>query len=124
MTIEEAQQRIAAAKAELGGGGGSSAGAASSTTPPADAPQATPAPPPPSSAPRKSSPESPSGADSAPAKAGRNVDDHCGSPCRALASMRRAVTALCRMTSNDDARCVDAKKTLAESEARVSPCSC
>jgi hypothetical protein len=45
-------------------------------------------------------------------------------PCRALTSMRSAVTALCRMTGNEDARCVDAKRTLADSEGRISPCSC
>src|SRR5262249_41112383 len=31
----------------------------------------------------------------------------CISPCRALASMRRAVDALCRMTGDADARCTE-----------------
>jgi hypothetical protein len=52
------------------------------------------------------------------------TQDRCGAPCRALSSMRRAVTALCRMTGSDDARCADAKRTLLESEGRVAPCSC
>ncbi len=53
--------------------------------------------------------------------------DRCVSPCIALASMRRAVAALCRMTGDGDARCLDARRTLAASENRVSQtsrCSC
>jgi hypothetical protein len=50
--------------------------------------------------------------------------DLCGSPCRALASMTRAVEALCRMTGDADNRCVDARRTLDESTARVSSCRC
>lgn len=110
-SVEEAQDQIARAKAELG------------FAPPADAakivqqPGAAPAPPPPSTPPRKSSAEPK--AESSTANA-----DPCVSPCRAIASMRRAVGALCRMTGDDDARCSDAKKTLAESEAKVATCAC
>jgi hypothetical protein len=50
--------------------------------------------------------------------------DSCGQSCRALSSMRRAVSALCRMTGEEDARCADAKKTLVESESRVARCHC
>jgi hypothetical protein len=50
--------------------------------------------------------------------------DTCGSPCRALASMKRAVEALCRMTGESDTRCVDAKRTLDESSHRVATCHC
>ena len=50
--------------------------------------------------------------------------DTCGSPCRALASMRRAVDALCRMTGDEDHRCVEARRTLTESTTRVGACSC
>lgn len=50
--------------------------------------------------------------------------DACASSCRALSSMRRAVSALCRMTGDEDARCSDAKKTLGESESRVARCHC
>lgn len=52
------------------------------------------------------------------------IADACGTPCRALASMKRAVEALCRMTGDSDDRCVDAKRTLSESSARVSSCKC
>jgi hypothetical protein len=48
----------------------------------------------------------------------------CSSPCRALSSMRRAVAALCRMTGDSDARCIDAKRILSDSERSVSPCAC
>lgn len=48
----------------------------------------------------------------------------CATPCRAIESMRRAVTALCRMTGEDDARCKDARHTLASSEERVRGCAC
>jgi hypothetical protein len=50
--------------------------------------------------------------------------DTCVDPCRALLSMKRAVDALCRMTGDGDARCADAKKTLSDSTARISPCRC
>jgi len=48
----------------------------------------------------------------------------CSRPCRALASMRRAVTALCRMTGETDERCADARRTLTDSEGRVGQCTC
>jgi hypothetical protein len=50
--------------------------------------------------------------------------DSCSQSCRALSSMRRAVSALCRMTGDEDARCSDAKKTLEQSESRVARCHC
>lgn len=50
--------------------------------------------------------------------------DRCASSCRAITSMRRAVTALCRMTGDEDSRCSDARKTLSESESRVAQCHC
>lgn len=50
--------------------------------------------------------------------------DSCSQSCRALSSMRRAVSALCRMTGDEDARCSDARKTLGESESRVARCHC
>ena len=99
-SIEEAQTQIATARAQLGGDGSPGRIAPQSAPPPAS-----------DSATRPSTPPS------AP-------PDRCGSPCRALGSMRRAVTALCRMTGNEDARCTDAKRTLRESEGRVAPCSC
>jgi hypothetical protein len=118
-TIEEAEQQIAAARAELAGSNDASRFA---QEPSAPAP-----PPPPPAAESSTSPSSPTSRPSHPpraSKATQNTDDRCASPCRALASMRRAVTALCRMTGNDDARCVDAKRTLTDSQARIAPCSC
>lgn len=50
--------------------------------------------------------------------------DACGGPCRALASMKRAVDALCRMTGDADTRCVDARRTLADNTSRVASCKC
>lgn len=116
-SIAEAQALIAAAKAELGNGGPGAF--ASPPHPPAEARTSEP---PASSQTSPVLPSKPStlpapGADSAP-------KDRCGGPCRALASMRRAVTALCRMTGGEDARCLDAKQTLADSERRIAPCSC
>ncbi len=48
----------------------------------------------------------------------------CDGTCRALASMRRAVAALCRIAGDEDARCVAAKKRLGENEARTAACTC
>jgi hypothetical protein len=50
--------------------------------------------------------------------------DTCAQPCNAIASMRRAVTALCRMTGEDDDRCRDARMTLRSSEAKLGACAC
>jgi hypothetical protein len=130
-SIEEAQQHIANAKAELAGGAGADGtsdnfarrppGVSADSPKPAESSPTTP----PSRFPSQSPVQRPStSTESAPAKAGQDADDHCGSPCRALTSMRRAVTALCRMTGTEDARCLDAKHTLAESESRIAPCSC
>lgn len=93
-TVEEAQEQIARAKTALERGGGL----------PGDA----------TSAP---APQSLTGREERP-------EDTCGGTCRALASMKRAVEALCRMTGDADARCVDAKRTLDENTARTSSCRC
>lgn len=58
------------------------------------------------------------------AAASASPPDPCASPCRALASMRRAVDALCRMTDDDDERCTEARRTLRESTERVASCGC
>jgi hypothetical protein len=50
--------------------------------------------------------------------------DSCATPCRAIASMRRAVDAICRMAGAQDAGCAKARKTLSDDEARVAPCGC
>ena len=110
-SIEEAEAQIAFARTQLGGDSGQSRFA----PPPAPAPMS------PGSTPSASTTPAPPAAESSAASGGA---DRCASPCRALASMRRAVTALCRMTGNDDTRCTDAKRTLIDSEGRVAPCSC
>jgi len=48
----------------------------------------------------------------------------CDTSCRAIVSMRRAVAVLCRLTGEEDSRCTDARRTLAESEQRVAACGC
>ena len=111
-TIEEAQDQIAEAQQRLAGGDDESK--AADAMPAAEAP----APPPPP-------PKSSSSGASAPAKTKENAPvDACVSPCRAFASMRRAVEALCRMTGDTDDRCVKARRTLDTSNGRVSACRC
>jgi hypothetical protein len=118
-TVEDAQEQIARARAELGAPApdtGASADSAAKREPSSTTPGTTPAPSPPPPPPAR-----PAGKVEEPPS--RNADV-CQSPCRAIASMRRAVSALCRMTGTDDARCTDAKKTLAESETKLAPCGC
>lgn len=99
-TVEEAQQRIDRARSEIDRPAGSPAAPAPAPDP---APQSTDAP--------SATPDS-------------HAQGPCSSPCRALASMRRAVDALCELTGASDERCANAKKTLDESRAKVGPCSC
>lgn len=111
-TVEEAQQQIARAQARLTGlNRNADVPAATDSSAPA---KAAPAPPP------EPSPDARPGART---KSGIG-EGTCSSPCRALASMRRAVTALCRMTGDTDARCLDAKRTLTDNEGRIVPCTC
>lgn len=107
-TIEDAQAAIARARAEIDRA--APAPQAAQAAQPGQ-PSSPPAPPPPSAA------AEPNSAPSAGA-------DACAAPCRALASMRRAVGALCELTGSEDLRCAEATRTLAESEARVGPCAC
>lgn len=122
-TVEQAQDRISAAKAQIASAGESANTADKSSRYAPEPPSATGTSSPsaagaarPSATPKKSSVPAPAEAPTATTS--------CGSPCRAIASMRRAVTALCRMTGADDARCVDAKRTLTDSQTRIAPCSC
>ena len=101
-SIEEAQAQIADARSALGGAGK----AVAAESAPGDASM-------------KTTEEKKPSADAA-----KESKDSCQSPCRAIASMRRAVGALCRMAGDEDARCLDAKRTLKESETRVAPCGC
>ena len=48
----------------------------------------------------------------------------CASACSAIASMRRAVKSLCGLSGDEDARCVDAKKSLDRCESAVNQCGC
>ena len=110
-TVEGAQQQIARAQSRLAGG------ASKAADPPAAASEAAPSLEP-------TSPSSEPGARPGSMTKQGAGNGPCSSPCRALVSMRRAVTALCRMTDVADARCVGAKRTLTDNEGRVMPCSC
>ena len=100
-TIEEAQERIARAQAMLDADSDDRRTLEASPRAPSSSPQGGTAP-----------------------SARHEREDACGSPCRALASMKRAVEALCRMTGDTDDRCVEARRTLGESTSRVASCKC
>jgi hypothetical protein len=100
-TVDEAQAQIARARSQLGG---SEPAAKTESRPEKDAAPVTPAP---AAGGSKEKEESP-----------------CASSCRALASMERAVAALCRMTGEQDERCRSARRTLDESVATTRSCSC
>jgi hypothetical protein len=104
-TIEEAQDWITRARADLEGEPRATEASSSSKT--AD------------------TPGEPQGG-SLPAREERapSPDAACGGSCRALASMKRAVEALCRMTGDADERCADARRTLSDSTARLARCKC
>jgi hypothetical protein len=48
----------------------------------------------------------------------------CDTSCRAIVSMRRAVSALCRLAGEEDSLCADARRTLADGVRRVASCGC
>jgi hypothetical protein len=114
-SIEEAQARLERARAMLGGvlSGPSApwtgAGTTSSATPTL----------PPVTRSTESAQEAGKAGEDDQARRTR-----CATPCNAIASMRRAVEAICRMAGAGDARCTDARKTLGDSEAKVAPCGC
>jgi hypothetical protein len=129
-SIEEAQSQIAAAEAELGGAspstpayespsGGASRESGASSSDSSSTPKAESAPPAPAASPSKGAPQA-----TERSRTSSGAESPCVVPCRALASMRTAVIALCRMTGDDDARCANAKRTLADSEGRARSCSC
>jgi len=113
-TLEAAHAQFDRAKAELDSASGASGRAAQA---PQAAPPPAPSPPPP--------PRDASGAPSE-SKAYRTdaAPDACATSCRALASMRRAVQAICRLAGDRDAQCTDARHTLATSEQRIVACHC
>lgn len=110
-TVDEAQEQIRLAREQLFG---ATAAEPRREVQPGTAAQEPPAEP----SARPARPAAPS-TDARP-----EMQDACGKPCRALASMRRAVSALCRMTGDGDERCTSAQRTLKESEARASSCHC
>lgn len=111
-TVDEARAAIERARRDidaLSPGGPSDAPAAAAQSPAAEAPTAQPA----------------EVAGRAEARPGSGAaSSSCARACSALASMRRAVDALCRMSGDADASCVDAKKTLDSSTARAARCAC
>jgi hypothetical protein len=60
----------------------------------------------------------------APEHAGTPSSSECPNLCRAFQSMRRAQSALCRLAGESDERCSEAKKTVADTAARVAYCGC
>ena len=51
-------------------------------------------------------------------------DTPCVTACKAIASMRRAAQAVCRLAGDDTERCKKAQTLLDESEKRVAACQC
>lgn len=98
-TLEEAQRQLEAARAELAERETVVLGGQNAATRPAAV-----------------QPESSDGA--------RGPEDDCARLCRAFASMQRAQAAICRLAGEADARCADAKKSVAESATRVAHCGC
>lgn len=109
-TVEEAQKQIARAADELS--------ARPVDLKAAEKPEATKSPstPPPAAEPAPKSRTEDYSTDT--------MTHRCESPCRALASMRRAVEALCRMTGEGDTKCVDARRTLADNVGKTASCKC
>jgi hypothetical protein len=114
-TIEEAQMRIDVASRVI------QASTTLAQTAKPQEPQAPPAAPP---SPKGLGAEPGWGADTDTTGREARPQSPCDTSCRAIASMRRAVAVLCRLTGDDDARCVEAKHTLADSEQRAAACGC
>lgn len=104
-TIEEAQAQLDRAKAQLAAAGAPTGPAAASAT-------------------GTSTSTAPTEAPQAGGAGGAAPASPCVTACQAIASMHRAVDAICRMAGQDDARCSDAKKTLGDSQAKVASCGC
>jgi len=122
-TVDEAQADIDRWGAQLGIAPAPKAPAMEPGTGPSQPPP--PAPPPDRpAAPQAGTQSAPTSVQSDSAAGGDTRASECAMPCRAIASMRRSVAALCRLTGEDDPRCVAAKKTLEEGERRVARCGC
>jgi hypothetical protein len=105
-TIEDAQAQLERARAALAGWapGAGPAGTATGTTQDLE----------------QKKTEATAGGEPAGAREG----DRCTTACSAMASMKRAVDAICRMAGDADARCTSARKTADESQAKVVGCGC
>ena len=53
-----------------------------------------------------------------------DADPRCENVCKAFASLERAAKGVCRLTKDDDARCVRAKSIVEENRARIAACKC
>jgi hypothetical protein len=109
-TIEEAEADLSRARMALEGPPAPSQPAPTQTSPQGGVVQ-------PSTPPPPMAPESPARLESRETSA-------CETPCRAIASMRRAVTTICRLAGEEDARCTSAREVLKTNEKRVSTCGC
>lgn len=118
-TMDEAESQLAAAERDLGGGAPSSATPAEAApaggATQSDQPKMA-TPPEPRESVHAEASGSSSGSEEAPSP--------CETPCRAIASMRNAVRAICRIAGDADPKCTDAKGRLSASEARISSCGC
>lgn len=130
-TIEEAEEQIARSRAqlEMPGDGAPSAESskADSRQTTIESPRASAPPSPPQSgaaAPTQPPSPRPQAGGAGPVRREERAENRCADSCRALASMERAVSALCRMTGDSDDRCVNARRTLGESTHRISTCRC
>jgi len=113
-TIEEAQAQLEQARAQLSGGV-----TVAPTTPTATGAAVAPEPGPSGATSTPGGPAAPADATSA-----SESQHRCGNACVAMTSMRHAVDAICRMAGETDARCTHARKTLEDSETRVTGCGC
>ena len=99
-TLEEAQKALDKAEGELSVFG-----------PAPEAKKASKAPPPAKTSPSAARPLS-------------EADPRCENACKAFASLERAAKGVCRLTKEDDARCVRARSVVEENRARVAACKC
>lgn len=115
-TVEEAEARIARARADLG------LADARAEERPASGASAAPAEP--AQAPASAAPAD----ERSEARTAEREDDgraaRCVSACRARASMARAADALCRLAGDADVRCTRARSSVAEADAAVTAAAC
>ncbi|MCC6644136.1 MAG: hypothetical protein IT374_01010 [Polyangiaceae bacterium] len=134
-TVEEAEAELSRAEASLPEGADGEEKARPVGERPKDAaappatpmggvaqPATTPSPPP---APAKTTSDRARDDEEAPrAEAAEPPPTPCQTACRALASMRRAADAVCRLAGATDARCDSAQRRVDAATARVAHCGC